>query len=388
MARTSEWAHTHFVTTEQVIRTATAIERIGDEARTVVDLCRGVHDAIASLVPSDRWCGFAVDPATLFPTNGYHDEGIPYEFFPRLLELEHGTDDVNHLSALARSTCGVATIDEATNGDPASSARWRDVLEPAGLQQELRAVLRERPRDGGRAWGALILLRAGDSLRFTAAETDVVAHLTPSIATAFRRTLVRQHLDHADDAREAGILVVGGDPLEVLTATDAARSWLGQLDDGGSGMALPTCVSSAVHASRLQPDGPAAVRARTRSGRWVTITAERMATPAGGDRGDTFGVIVQPSRPAEIASIVGAAHRLTPRESDVVVLVAAGRSNREIARALDVSPHTVSDHLKSIFAKLEVASRGEMTSKLFHDHYLPREMGGRPAGTDGWYLPE
>lgn len=42
---------------------------------------------------------------------------------------------------------------------------------------------------------------------------------------------------------------------------------------------------------------------------------------------------------------------LTPRESDVLRLIAAGKSNREIARALFVSEATVKTHINRIFAK-------------------------------------
>ena len=42
---------------------------------------------------------------------------------------------------------------------------------------------------------------------------------------------------------------------------------------------------------------------------------------------------------------------LTPRESDVLRLIAAGKSNREIARALYVSEATVKTHVNRIFAK-------------------------------------
>src|SRR5690606_32043483 len=100
------------------------------------------------------------------------------------------------------------------------------------------------------------------------------------------------------------------------------------------------------------------------------------------------GVVVQPSRPAEIAQIVGAAHALTRRETDVVLQIASGRTNQEIARSLGLSPHTVADHTKSIFSKLDVATRGELTSKLFYDYYLHRVAEDRRAGTDGWFLPD
>jgi ATP/maltotriose-dependent transcriptional regulator MalT len=50
---------------------------------------------------------------------------------------------------------------------------------------------------------------------------------------------------------------------------------------------------------------------------------------------------------------------LTPREVEVLALVAAGHSNREIARALFISPNTVGVHVSNLLAKLGVASRVE-----------------------------
>ena len=50
---------------------------------------------------------------------------------------------------------------------------------------------------------------------------------------------------------------------------------------------------------------------------------------------------------------------LTPRELEVLRLVADGRSNREIAGELFISAKTASVHVSNILAKLEVTSRGE-----------------------------
>jgi ATP/maltotriose-dependent transcriptional regulator MalT len=50
-------------------------------------------------------------------------------------------------------------------------------------------------------------------------------------------------------------------------------------------------------------------------------------------------------------------HGLTARELEVLRLVAAGNSNREIAATLVISEHTVARHLQSIFRKLGVSSR-------------------------------
>jgi DNA-binding NarL/FixJ family response regulator len=59
---------------------------------------------------------------------------------------------------------------------------------------------------------------------------------------------------------------------------------------------------------------------------------------------------------------------LTARELEVLALVAAGHTNRQIAAALVISPHTVRRHLQNIFRKLGVSSRAAATAYAFqHD---------------------
>jgi DNA-binding CsgD family transcriptional regulator len=60
---------------------------------------------------------------------------------------------------------------------------------------------------------------------------------------------------------------------------------------------------------------------------------------------------------------------LTPREREVLALVAAGKSNREIAAGLAISEHTVARHISNIFDKLGVSSR-TAASSYAHTHKL------------------
>ena len=54
---------------------------------------------------------------------------------------------------------------------------------------------------------------------------------------------------------------------------------------------------------------------------------------------------------------------LTGQEMKVLERLAAGQSNKEIARTLGLSPNTVKTHIANLFAKLEVGRRTQAVSK-------------------------
>jgi len=60
---------------------------------------------------------------------------------------------------------------------------------------------------------------------------------------------------------------------------------------------------------------------------------------------------------------------LTPREAEVLRLIAAGKSNREIARALFVSEATVKTHVNRIFAKTGSRDRGQAVRYAYQHGY-------------------
>lgn len=61
--------------------------------------------------------------------------------------------------------------------------------------------------------------------------------------------------------------------------------------------------------------------------------------------------------------IAGTPERLTPRETDVLQLIAQGMTNREIADVLSISPGTVKAHVEHIIAKLGVSDRTQAAVK-------------------------
>lgn len=72
----------------------------------------------------------------------------------------------------------------------------------------------------------------------------------------------------------------------------------------------------------------------------------------------------------EIAAGQSGIESLTPREREVVTLIARGFKYREVAKELGISQKTLETHMKHVFDKLGVASRSEVTHLAFETGFL------------------
>ncbi len=80
----------------------------------------------------------------------------------------------------------------------------------------------------------------------------------------------------------------------------------------------------------------------------------------------------------------GTDQKLSPRELEILLLVARGLSNRQIAHALRLSEATIKRHLANLYPKIGVGSRGEATSKALSEGWIStrdvtRREGDSPA---------
>jgi len=109
-------------------------------------------------------------------------------------------------------------------------------------------------------------------------------------------------------------------------------------------------------------DGPGAlpdrVRIRAPVGCWSIIEG----APLEGAGSPQVAISLRAITTKEIFDILCRAHDLTRRERQLVALMLAGLGTDQLARALYISPYTVTDHLTAIFAKTGVRSRRELTS--------------------------
>ncbi|GAA5129163.1 LuxR C-terminal-related transcriptional regulator [Pseudonocardia adelaidensis] len=325
---------------------------------------------LGGAVPFEGICIVSMDPATLLPTGEFVENGLPDWAARRIAEIEIEGSDFNTFQTLARFTPSVGILSETTQGDLDRSVRHRELKRPNGHGDELRAAL----VTGSTMWGGISLFRGHRQPNFTAAEAATIAAVSPYLAEGLRRAQLFTTASESTQDEEAAVGVALVAPDNTITEADAAaRRWLAELCDGAGQEALPVAVHTVVSRARRIATGEvsqgmlARSRVRTGSGQWLLL---RGSTLGHGPYGQT-ALIVEPARPHELAPLIAESYGLTHRERCVVQLIAQGLSTNVIGDRLHLSPWTVQDHLKSIFEKVGVGTRGELVARLFFEHYVP-----------------
>ncbi len=155
----------------------------------------------------------------------------------------------------------------------------------------------------------------------------------------------------AADAQVAGVL--SGGAGQVSAWDEAAAAWAGISEPYSQAEALLHAAEAALASGdRDGAAGRLRLAAALATGLGAGALAEQIALLA------RRGRIV-----LDASSSAGPGSGLTSRELEVLRLVAAGRTNRDIANQLFISPKTASVHVSNIMGKLGAASRGEAAAK-------------------------
>lgn len=364
----------------------------GLDSRTLrIEVFERLQRAVPHVV---YWCA-TTDPETLLYTSAVM-RGITPSVIPAFLNNEFYGTDVNTFTELARRRTPVSTLYDATRGEPRRSARFREILEPVGLGNEMRVALRA----GKSVWGAVCLHRELRGPDFTAPEVAFVSQITPHLATGLRVAALLRAADEPDvvdtPLSESPGLVVLADDLSLVALTPAAEWRLAEIGDWPRGDELPQSVYGV--AARLQTlerqqrerasgrSGGMALmapraRVRGRSGQWLALHASRLTGAAAAGQ---IAVVIEPARPAEVASLTLLAYALTEREAQVARLVLQGASTGAISEALTISELTVQQHLKAIFDKVGVRSRRELVARIFARRHWPRMASDMGVPASAW----
>src|SRR3954468_6697288 len=356
----------------ELARAARRIDALGAEELSTQRLVGRVAEELGAAIPADALVLAATDPDTLLGLGAGVAYGMPHKACHPFWEYEYEFPDFNKFGDLANGPRQVADLHAATGGRPERSARWRELRTLLDADAELRATFNA----GGRGWGLLHMNRAGTARGFSDEEVGFVEAVAPVVGRALRLSLLSQPAG-CPAGHGPGMAIVDGEN-RLVSATPEALHWFEDLEsvyripDPVLGLDVPSEVTVAAQEARSRAAARVTARAtrtraRTRTGVWLLIHASCLHG-AGGTAADV-AVVIEPAKASEVAPLIVEAYELTPREVDVTRALARGLTTVEVARELHLSRYTVQDHLKSVYEKAGVSSRGELVAKMFADHY-------------------
>lgn len=345
-----------------------ALERAG---REFDEFLRVAQETVVSELGFDVCVFASVDPATALETS-CEMYGMPKD--PdrelRIFQLEWFSDDPNRFLDLARSPLPAAALRLTT--DPTQVKRYVELYEPNGAHDELRLACVA----DGVWWATLSGFRGADSPAFSAEDVERAAGFSAPLARGFRGAFLLAAVDNPGNLdRPPGAFTI--DPSgRIVTTTATAESWLDTMDPNR----VPTLVRAL--AVEVERSGTASV---TNVGHAGPLTFH--GSPVKGTD-ENISVIVEYPRPIHLTPLIVTAYDLTRREQEVAELVLEGLVTKQIARRLEISEYTVQDHLKSVFAKTDTATRGELSARLYTRFYLPPRDRGATPGPYGYFLSD
>ena len=320
-------------------------------------VCAEIALAIKSVAPFDAAAVMTTDPDTHLPAGGIVNGFDPSACVP-FWDNELLDPDFNKFNDLARSVEPVATLVDATDGDLARSPRFQKLYAAYGATDELRVAF----TSGSTCLGIGAFLRCGGD-PFTPTEIRDVCNLVVVASKALRKSHGYMSGPLPGNGPAVLILDAAG---SVISMSEGADELLEDLRIEALDEKLPgTILIAASKARSSRVPSRLTTRLRGRSGRWVRIHVSPMAGES-----ETVSVTIDAAAPSDLVPILLDSYGLTERETDLVLALCRGLGTKEMASELAISVHTVRDHLKTIFDKAEVNSRGELVAKLFANHVI------------------
>lgn len=328
------------------------------ETEAVIDrLCAGgpldprqfraaVVDALRGVVEFESWVWVLTDPLT--------EVGVdPFANVPDLAELPRLVR-LKYLTAANRWTQLDAVASLAD--EPSRSPLWAEALRHHGVADVISAAF----RDANGCWGFLDLWSPRPA---PAAVLDLLERLTPALTQAlrYRQALTFTDVPDPQEGPAGAAVILFDDELRITGQTAASTTWLARLlPPVGHPAPVPAAalnVAAQLLAGEAGVDHHAAsARVHVAGGLWVTLKAARLAP------GNLIAVTLEPSTPAERLDLFTRGSALSPRERELLTLLAQGAATDEVAARMFLSPHTVQDHLKSIFSKTGTRNRRTLLS--------------------------
>jgi DNA-binding CsgD family transcriptional regulator len=287
----------------------------------------------------------------------------------------------NHLDPFAKrltpeSPAVIATQDIVSFKNFVRTEYYNDFLKPQSIHHQMTVYLRCRDR----SLGTVALFRSRHGSRFSARDKAKAGLLVAPLAGSLEKSLAVEKLKKREciidtivpDLPYKGIVIL--DPfLRPVYHNENALGILDSLKPSGKGSPgflglLPKSISKPCKdlTAEAESKGPSQGTPRfltlesPHTGQQVKILMRRFVS-----REQVFLLLgLEPAEQMLCLRRRLSQHGLSPRELDVVFLLSEGLKNADIGKQLFISPHTVDNHLKSIYRKMKVRNRTSLMSRI------------------------
>jgi DNA-binding CsgD family transcriptional regulator len=328
-------------------------------------------DALHEVVPSYRnlfdWTDDAGNLERYY-FEGPIDHGVAAHYFEQFYNRREAEVMPQFRQAI-RSRVDVRSAGELDNPLFFRSALYNEIWRPQGLHTRVEALVRDAR---GRTLGSLVLYRAAADPKFKPAEEKLVQQAAAYVARGLEEGRRAQGTgDYAAAPARQALVSIDGHGQVVQLSSEALK--LLMLAHGG---VTPASVSRSPRredfttVDRLwqqheRSHGSEATSAIVQNawGRFV-FRAEPMRPVQAGDL-PMLHVMVAQFEP-QFVSVRKALNRLplSPAQREVCTLLHRGDSQARIARELNVAVTTVADHVRKIYAKLDIHSVVELRARI------------------------
>lgn len=293
-------------------------------------------------------------------TNLYAERLLPPAVQARYHDRHNDTHFRQHY--LARVAAARAVSRRSVTPEERAQDYFREVLQPLGIEHFLYAIV----RSGSRVLGQLSLYRGERGPAFAERDEAQLMEVLHYLGEALAVPSPNAAAAALEQSVEEGLAVF--DVAGQIVYSDASWDRLVRMAEGN-----PITPATALHETQTLPRFVAAVleaidaspQALHRTDTAWGSFAFRRHQLTGPEGQAARGLIVsrlsaEPLRLTEGAADLG----LSPKQREVALLLAQGKSNQDIARELSVTLNTASYHVKQVFARLGVHDRAAVGKAL------------------------
>ncbi|WP_242908167.1 helix-turn-helix transcriptional regulator [Actinomadura terrae] len=334
------------------------LRMIANEGARMDELACALSQAIASVLPHDAARLVGTSPAARsIPSSFSFWHGYDADFGRALLCDYYAGHDPGPPGDLARRPLPVALLGV---GDERRHRRFRSLMSRHGAGSVMRVVL----KDARGIWGMLELLRGQGARPFCGDDAERVTRLTPRLIEFLRAYVTGGRRMPPGPPPAPGVIIVGADNV-IRSATPQANHWRGRPEHRSQclrwtaeSFTIGLAMQTRIHALDPHTAEPLVIGPPPVYGRWFATQGQPL-----GDSGDV-AIVIQAATPRQMLPSFCDWYGITPRERQIIAHLRDAMPPKQIARALELSVHTVNDHLKAVFRKTGACGRDELLAVL------------------------